>query len=662
MLLLLPLLHLGACTTGSPAEDSTPATEAESGFALTVRVTDESGAPVGGAWVSLGPVGRDDQTDADGNAVFRALEAGSYTVDASATRHRPSLDNPVELTADASLAVGIESVPRDTGRLFGRVIDSGAAGNPVAGATVRAGDATTTTDGDGLWLLDLAPGSYDLEVEGENGGHWESAGLSVTEDVGTMVYTVLPGQPPADADFVGTAGCSGCHEDAEADHDGSAHAATVASLDALPASLTAAFGAGTRVELGGGAYADLSADRTVTVTDQSGASTAAFPVVAALGSGTRGVALALGSGSHQVVAPFAWAAEGRGPPDGRDAEGLVARWTEGWFDEDGRFDLGSDGLPGPEADWNLQCAGCHVTGHRLEADGEHYVLVPVGAGEVEAAVGCESCHGPGSAHVVDESPLSIFNPQDVPPARALDNCGRCHTRTRPTEHPLADTPAFPVDAAGDFYAPWAELAEGTEADRQTWTAVPVSRRSADEGGDFATSPHRDAEGVFLGSCEDCHEAHGSRFDADLRTAASERELCTSCHLSAFPDTSVDLSHAHHSTYDPEEWGTGACTGCHLPRAAVVVRGDSLSGMGEARSHSLWPWTPGDTVAEFDALGESSLALDEVPSSPCLDCHLQAQSGAYDEGEVLTCPTGDPTERRTHEELQLIMDYVFGVTP
>jgi hypothetical protein len=105
--------------------------------------------------------------------------------------------------------------------------------------------------------------------------------------------------------------------------------------------------------------------------------------------------------------------------------------------------------------YDAACQRCHTTGFGwaggfVSADRSHATL----------NVGCESCHGPSFAHVVD--------PMIRTPLVARDQCGRCHT---PETSPL-----FNVEAAWGAirHGPTAE-ALGPTADRASPVTVPDSR-------------------------------------------------------------------------------------------------------------------------------------------------------------------------------------------
>jgi predicted CXXCH cytochrome family protein len=189
--------------------------------------------------------------------------------------------------------------------------------------------------------------------------------------------------------------------------------------------------------------------------------------------------------------------------------------------------------------------------------------------------------------------------------------------------------------------------------------VPASKVGWDQVGDFRTSPHRTGPDGYLGICEDCHDPHGTEHAANLALDPYDNTLCTTCHVSDFPDEAAEADHAHHSDFDPAAWSPGSCTGCHLPRVGIEIRPDAVSGAGELHSHVLTFALPELSIAEFDAASATVLPRGEVPLPACLDCHLQADALAEDAGSNCPCPVGDPTRRETYEGMQTIFDLVWG---
>ncbi len=68
-----------------------------------------------------------------------------------------------------------------------------------------------------------------------------------------------------------------------------------------------------------------------------------------------------------------------------------------------------------------RCIECHDVAADLIAEGFHAAVV-----HSPAAVGCETCHGPGAAHAGDEALESITYPPLLAPEVQVRLCGQCH--------------------------------------------------------------------------------------------------------------------------------------------------------------------------------------------------------------------------------------------
>ena len=72
------------------------------------------------------------------------------------------------------------------------------------------------------------------------------------------------------------------------------------------------------------------------------------------------------------------------------------------------------------------CDGCHSTNYAIETKTV-----------TEWNVGCEKCHGPGSAHAASLAASDIVNPAVLDEVRANDICIQCHSQGQPRENPIA---------------------------------------------------------------------------------------------------------------------------------------------------------------------------------------------------------------------------------
>ncbi|TLM68168.1 MAG: hypothetical protein FDZ69_03065 [Deltaproteobacteria bacterium] len=108
---------------------------------------------------------------------------------------------------------------------------------------------------------------------------------------------------------------------------------------------------------------------------------------------------------------------------------------------------------GQKNDWNTQCATCHTTGYRITAFDDKSGKT-LQSDFKELGVGCEACHGPGSAHIVSGSRRDIFNPANVSVQEQSKVCGYCHIRLENGKWKTAQGAPredFPAPEAGRSY-------------------------------------------------------------------------------------------------------------------------------------------------------------------------------------------------------------------
>ncbi|MBL6614896.1 MAG: hypothetical protein ISP45_12860 [Reyranella sp.] len=208
---------------------------------------------------------------------------------------------------------------------------------------------------------------------------------------------------------------------------------------------------------------------------------------------------------------------------------------------------------------NTMCIGCHTTGFEKRYDAASDTFASRWS---EINVSCQSCHGPGTAHVAwarNRSPAGATGPRyglavdfaRLDPPAKVETCAICHSR----RSQLTGT----FDAGKPFMDQFqpADLRAGLyHADGQQDDEV------------YAYGSFRQSRMYRLGvTCTDCHDAHSSRLKAE------GNGVCTQCHSPTgdrrFPTAARlfdDPSHHHH---DPG--GEGAqCTSCHMPAKNYMV--------------------------------------------------------------------------------------------
>jgi predicted CXXCH cytochrome family protein len=234
------------------------------------------------------------------------------------------------------------------------------------------------------------------------------------------------------------------------------------------------------------------------------------------------------------------------------------------------------------------CDGCHSVGFNI-----------VNNTVAEWNVGCERCHGAGSAHVEHPTRDNILNAARMDYVHANDTCIQCHSQGQPLKNPIEGKYYdWPVGyAVGlDLSAFW--KLESHELGKLTFTHFPdgTAHKNRMQGNDFVQSLMY-TRGV---TCFSCHDPHGSSNEAMLRSSASE--VCLACHgphSQNGPHAVSIEAHTHH-----KKGSAGSqCVACHMPKIEQTIADVNVS------SHTFHFVTP----AQTDAL--------KIPNA-CNVCHKE----------------------------------------
>ena len=285
--------------------------------------------------------------------------------------------------------------------------------------------------------------------------------------------------------------------------------------------------------------------------------------------------------------------------------------------------------------WDNACVGCHVGSFSLEKNdipGEPTRWVASWPGsdsgsastELTPVIGCESCHGPGSAHVADpENPEEYrkISPKFWDPSgrsrewtdRKLDMCNQCHNRHHSTQdlHPYAydDARQLTFQSGEDL----SDYIRDPLSDGKYWGDGRSSRAHHQTGQDYIRSKHY-TEHVFTNGCYDCHAVHNNTdqpymLNRDWYTV-ERGEGCTStgCH-SSFAKTErrngqeYNLHTAHRQEHSQ-------CVNCHYTKTASFGQ----TGHFEFSDHSDQVLGPKATIEFRNASREG------MPNTCALSCH------------------------------------------
>jgi Flp pilus assembly protein TadD len=215
--------------------------------------------------------------------------------------------------------------------------------------------------------------------------------------------------------------------------------------------------------------------------------------------------------------------------------------------------------------WNFMCADCHSTDVRKNYDAATNTFRTTFK---EIAVGCEACHGPGSAHL-DWARTKPGDKSEGLTVTLKERAGVHWTIDPTTGNAVRSSPRAQdteIEVCAQCHSRRSQIADGYRAGL---TFLDFYRPALlSPGLYFPDGQQRDEVyiwGSFLQSrmyhagvtCSDCHEPHTQKLRAQGNT------LCATCHRATKYDAPA---HHHHEGSGP---GT-RCVDCHMPERAYML--------------------------------------------------------------------------------------------
>jgi len=205
------------------------------------------------------------------------------------------------------------------------------------------------------------------------------------------------------------------------------------------------------------------------------------------------------------------------------------------------------------------CNGCHSVNYNIQTKTV-----------TEWNVGCEDCHGPGSAHIHHPTGRNIVNPGHLDYIASNNVCIQCHVQGRPAQSPVHGQyfdwpPEFHdainnigfAGALANLDAYWILEPHKLGETNFYYYADGTAHKNRMQGNDFVQSlMYR--RGV---TCTDCHDVHGTKYPFELK--APPDKICSVCHAPDSENGPYAASIEAHTHHKPGSAGSD-CIACHMP--------------------------------------------------------------------------------------------------
>lgn len=231
------------------------------------------------------------------------------------------------------------------------------------------------------------------------------------------------------------------------------------------------------------------------------------------------------------------------------------------------------------------CLFCHSNGTEVVGETKnHYEspLFPRGH-----AIGCQRCHGPGSAHVDAHQANSppaidtdIVHPGKLEPHLREAVCQQCHlagvARVNPTGTSRHDfRPGDPLDAAIRTYllAPKSDVADAFVGQVEQMYASRCFQSSGGAMGCITChAPHSvpspsEAFAHYRSKCLQCHESSACAVDPAERIRGLGRDDCVACHM---PAIETEVRHTSSTNHRIPRNNTSAADSPRLPTSSFPI--------------------------------------------------------------------------------------------
>ncbi|MFI5088854.1 MAG: DmsE family decaheme c-type cytochrome [Terriglobales bacterium] len=203
------------------------------------------------------------------------------------------------------------------------------------------------------------------------------------------------------------------------------------------------------------------------------------------------------------------------------------------------------------------CQGCHDELYKGFERSPHWMTTQE-TNVTHGAHGCESCHGPGAAHVEGGGDKSkIFTFKEAKSEEVTKRCLSCHEAKPEQRQFMQSTHNQNGVSCTSCHSIHHTKAEYLLISKQPGLCYSCH---AEQKADFQKPfRHRVDEGLI--KCTDCHNAHGTLRDRQVRSAPNQDLICVKCHS----DKRGPFVFEH------EPVRVEGCPTCHTPHASAYPR-------------------------------------------------------------------------------------------